>query len=85
MSRLLRIARLATLAATLSLAAACHKAEPPVAATPPLAISADAQSAAAAIDEAGLAAHIREFSSDAFGGRGPATTGDRKARAWLVE
>ena len=48
-------------------------------------MSADARTAANAIDAAGLGADIKELSSDAYEGRGPATAGDVKARAWLVQ
>jgi Zn-dependent M28 family amino/carboxypeptidase len=63
----------------------CERAAAPAppAATPP-AVSAEARRAAAGVTADFLAARIREISDDAFEGRGTASAGDQKARAWLV-
>ncbi|OYW28856.1 MAG: peptidase M20, partial [Caulobacter sp. 12-67-6] len=50
-------------------------------AAPMLAHAADAPK----IDPANLAAHIKTLSSDAFEGRGPATAGETKTVAYIVE
>jgi Zn-dependent M28 family amino/carboxypeptidase len=71
--------------ATSLLLAACGRNEGAgegAAATDP--VPPAARQAAAVIEADFLREHIREFSDDSFEGRGPATPGDEKARAWLV-
>jgi Zn-dependent M28 family amino/carboxypeptidase len=66
--------------------AACGRSPAPASsatAAPPV-ISQDARDAANGITADFLASRIREISDDAFEGRGPASPGDQKARAWLV-
>ena len=48
-------------------------------------VTEDARRAVSGITAGFLSARIGEFSSDAFEGRGTATPGDVKARAWLVQ
>jgi Zn-dependent M28 family amino/carboxypeptidase len=52
-------------------------------APPPL--SAAVEQAAASIDQPALAEHIARLASDEFEGRGPASPGDEKARAYLAQ
>jgi len=47
-------------------------------------VSDGARRALAGVTAGFLSARINEFSADAFEGRGTATPGDAKARAWLV-
>lgn len=78
------------LASLVSLAgAACAK---PATTTPPPSspaaapvVASEADTAAKSISGDYLRSHIATLSSDAFEGRGPATEGDRAARAYLVE
>lgn len=56
--------------------------EPAAAAAP--AVSAEARRAVAGVTADFLSSRIREISDDAFEGRGTASAGDQKARAWLV-
>jgi Zn-dependent M28 family amino/carboxypeptidase len=76
--------RLASALLVVSLVA-CSK--PAVAPPPrsPSVVSADADTAAKTISADYLRSQIAQLSSDAFEGRGPATAGDRAARAYLVE
>ena len=77
---------------SLTTLSACQKAETPVPAAGAPAVPAataitlgsEASSAAQTIDESFLSQRIRELADDAFEGRGPASTGDRKAREWIV-
>lgn len=57
---------------------------PPQAPTTPV-VSGDADTAAKTISADYLRSQIARLSSDDFAGRGPATDGDRAARAYLVE
>jgi Zn-dependent M28 family amino/carboxypeptidase len=68
--------------------AACQAPAPapekPLAESPP-ALSAAAEQAAAGIDQPLLAEYVSRLASDEFEGRGPASPGDEKARAYLAE
>src|SRR5947209_2660736 len=67
--------------------AACHAAPPtcPPASVAGSPLPAAVENAAKAITPEFLRERIATISSDAFQGRGPATAGDRAARAYLVE
>ncbi len=73
------------LAATVACAppAAEDPAPPPPAA--PVELGADADAAQAVITPDVLRAPIEELSSDAYGGRGPGSDGDRMTQEWLVK
>jgi Zn-dependent M28 family amino/carboxypeptidase len=64
---------------------ACKRQDPTPAPEPQAPVSADARTAAAQIQADYLRAQITKLSSDEFEGRGPATPGDEKARAYIVE
>jgi Zn-dependent M28 family amino/carboxypeptidase len=67
---------------------ACHAARAPAQSGPSSSVSAsppEVELAAKEITPDLLRAQITQISSDAFAGRGPATAGDRAARAYLVE
>lgn len=64
-------------------APAAAPAAAPVAA--PVVLSDAARDAVKVVTADVLSAPIREISDDKYGGRGPATAGDSKARAWIAE
>ena len=72
---------LAATGAALLLGACGRKAAGPA---PTPFVTEDARKAVSAIDAGFLSSRIAEFSSDAMEGRGTATPGDAKARAWLA-
>ena len=52
---------------------------------PAVTLSDAARAAAKVVTADVLSAPIRELSDDRYGGRGPASAGDNKARAWLAD
>jgi Zn-dependent M28 family amino/carboxypeptidase len=77
--------RAAAILPTLLFMASCGDRAPSPAATDPAAVASDhARRAIGTITTDHIASRVREFSDDAFEGRGTATPGDVKARAWLV-
>jgi Zn-dependent M28 family amino/carboxypeptidase len=92
--RVMSVARLVFGAA--SLIVACGPSSPPAIApgsdvapsakaVPDLVLPQGADRAAEQITPERLRAHVETFSSDAFEGRGPGSSGDAAARAWLAE
>lgn len=73
------------LAAGLLALAGCGRSAPPAPATTTApVVSAEARRAADGVTADFLSTRVREISDDAFEGRGTASAGDQKARAWLV-
>jgi Zn-dependent M28 family amino/carboxypeptidase len=71
--------------ASVLLLACCQRDLPPASGHAPQRVEAALQAAAARIDGAYLREQVARLSADELEGRGPATAGDRRTRAYLIE